>query len=581
MNALLYILPLLVISIIVSIFNKKAGYILFAISSTILLIISIYEYNGVLSFFSIISASVWLLTSIFSIDYDHYGKWLSPLYGLTILGMVLVLYSNNYLLFLAGWEIMTIPAYVAIGLTAKNNRPPFVFMAFGELSTILILTGFVIVKTTSFIYLSTPIPLIVATFGFIIKMGMMPFLVSEWLPIAHGTAPSNFSAILSATMTLMGVYGIMRMTILTQTIPIGFPLVLVAIGSFSVFFGALYGYVNENTKGILAFSTIENNGAILVALSLYMVAKQLSITSIEHISLITVILYSFAHSIAKTGLFLSAGLQEHQSITYSKKIRNVSIGLVLLASSMSGLLPNIGGVASWLLLENLFMFSYVLHNVISILFIATGAIIAMGEGLATALLVRYITYTSIFQNTREQLSKIKKYPILFSGFIVLILGFTLPYLIYPYKNSAIIFGMLTNSVILTQYYNNTFGGISPLYVVLLITIFSLISYLAFGKPKIRKAETWNNGVNEQAEYTAFAMANNIRQMLKKILRPEEEKFLPTYGLDIFWEYLYKLANDIRRFGKIFAETFINSSISWYIIYIILTLIVLIIVVVMG
>ncbi|QXJ29592.1 Hydrogenase-4 component B [Saccharolobus shibatae B12] len=144
MNALLYILPLLVISIIVSIFNKKAGYILFAISSSILLIISIYEYNGVLSFFSIISASVfsiisasvWLLTSIFSIDYDHYGKWLSPLYGLTILGMVLVLYSNNYLLFLAGWEIMTIPAYVAIGLTAKNNRPPFVFMAFGELSTI-------------------------------------------------------------------------------------------------------------------------------------------------------------------------------------------------------------------------------------------------------------------------------------------------------------------------------------------------------------------------------------------------------------------------------------------------------------
>ncbi|ACP55152.1 proton-conducting transporter transmembrane domain-containing protein [Saccharolobus islandicus] len=581
MNTLLYTLPPFLISIIFSIFNKKAGYILTMISSIILLITSIYEYNGVLSFFSIISTSVWILASIFSIEYDHYGKWLSPLYILTILGMAIVLNSDGYLLFLAGWEIMTIPAYVAIGLTAKNNRPPFVFMAFGELSTVLILAGFIIANTTNFNYLPSPVPLIVATFGFIIKMGMMPFLVSEWLPIAHGTAPSNFSAILSATMTLMGVYGILKITILTQTIPIGFSLTIMAIGAFSIFFGALYGYVNENTKGILAFSTIENNGAILVALSLYMISKQLNITSIEHISLITVILYSFAHSVAKTGLFLSSGLQEKQSITYSKKIRNIEIGLTLLASSMSGLLPNIGGVASWLLLENLFMFLYVLHNVISILFIMTGAIIAMGEGLATALLIRYITYTSIFQNTREQLSKIKKYPILLSALIVLILGFTLPYLIYPYKNSTTILGMLTNSVILTQYYNTTFGGISPLYIILLLVAFSIVSYLAFGKPKIRKAETWNNGVNEKEEYTAFAMANNIRQMLKKILRPEEEKFLPTYGLDVFWEYLYKLANSIRRFGKIFAKTLINSSISWYIIYIILTLIVVIIVVVMG
>ncbi|QGA69357.1 proton-conducting transporter membrane subunit [Sulfolobus sp. E11-6] len=581
MNVLLYSLVPFIISIIFSVLDRKIGYISTAISSIILLIVSIYSFSGVLSFFSIISASVWIIASIFSIEYDNYGKWLSPLYTLTILGMVLILNTNNYLLFLAGWEIMTIPSYVAIGLTAKNHRPPFIFMAFGELSTALILFGFLISNTTNFNYLATPIPLIVATFGFMIKMGIMPFLISEWLPIAHGTAPSNLSAILSATMTLMGVFGILKMSFLTTTIPTGFSLTIMSIGAFTVFFGALYGYVNENIKGILAFSTIENNGAILVALGLYMISKQLNLSSIEYISTITVVLYSFAHSLAKTGLFLSAGLQEKQSISYAKKIRNIAIGLSLLASSMSGLLPNIGGVASWLLLENLFMFSYVLHNTISILFIGIGASIAMGEGLATALLIRYITYTSLFKNTKQQLSKIMKYPILSSSFIVLILGFTLPYLIYPYRNTTTIYGMLANSVILTQYYSSTFGGISPLYIILLTLFFSIITYIAFGKPKIRKAEIWNNGVDGQEEYTAFAMANNIRQMLKKILRSEEEKFLPTYGLDVFWEYIYKLANLIRRFGKTFGETFINSSISWYIIYITLALIIMIIVASMG
>ncbi|QPG51193.1 hydrogenase 4 subunit B, partial [Saccharolobus solfataricus] len=216
-----------------------------------------------------------------------------------------------------------------------------------------------------------------------------------------------------------------------------------------------------------------------------------------------------------------------------------------------------------------------------ILFIMTGAFIAMGEGLATALLIRYITYTSLFKNTKQQLSQIMKYPILSSSFIVLILGFTLPYLIYPYRNTATIYGMLANSVILTQYYSTTFGGISPLYIMLLILFFSIITYITFGKPKIRKTEIWNNGVDGQEEYTAFAMANNIRQMLKKLLRPEEEKFLPTYGLDVFWEYIYKLAKLIRRFGKSFGETLINSSISWYIIYITLALIIMIIVATMG
>jgi len=579
------ILTLFSITALVSVFNKKAGYILVAISSAIFLALSIYQYD-VTSMFSIIASTVWLLSSIFSIEYDNYGKWLSPLYSTTILGMVIILESTNYLSFLAGWEIMTVPSYVAIGLVRKEFRPAFVFMAFSEFSTALILSSFIIASsmtgTFEFTNLTSPIPLIIATFGFMIKMGIFPFLVTEWLPIAHGTAPSNLSAVLSATMTLMGVFGIFKMATLTLQIPEIFSVILMGIGAFTVFFGALYAYVNENTKGILGFSTIENNGAILVALSLLMITKQLQMTEIENIATVIVLLYAFAHSLAKTGLFLSAGLQEGQSITYAKKMRNVEIGLVLLASSMSGLLPNLGGVATWSLLQNLFMLSYLLHNVVSTILIASGAIIAMGEGFATAMLVRYINYLSLFRNRKEHLSSVKRIPIILAGALVLILGFTLTYAVYPYSNSGAILGMLSKTLILTTYGQSTFGAISPLYVAILITAFSIVAYIAFGKPRIRKTDTWNNGVNDQEEYTAFGMANNIRLMLRKILRVEEEeqKFLPAYGLDVFWEYMYKLAGAIRKFGRIFARGLINSSISWYIIYIVVALIVALIIAVL-
>jgi Formate hydrogenlyase subunit 3/Multisubunit Na+/H+ antiporter, MnhD subunit len=498
----------------------------------------------------------------------------------TILGITIILESSNYIEFLAGWEIMTIPAYVAIGLIRKEYRPPYIFMAFGELSTALLLASFIIASantnTTSFTQLTSPLPLILATIGFMIKMGILPFMVSEWLPIAHGTAPSNLSSVLSSTMTLMGIYGILKMAELTTDIPIAFPLFISAIGAFSVFFGALYAYVNENTKGILAFSTIENNGAILVSLGLFMFTKQLEISSIENIAFYTVIIYAFAHSIAKAGLFMSAGAQESQAISHTKKLRDLYyvLGLILLTSSMSGLLPNLGGVASWLTLENLFMTSYILHSLLSIIFIATGALVAMGEGFATAALVRYIIYLSLFRVDYRKIDKLLSIPILVSGILVLIFGSVLPYLLYPYKTSVPQLGMLGDSLIVTEYGNAVFGAISPLYVVLLIGVFSLVTYLVFGKPKIRRVKIWNNGVNDQEEYTAFAMSSNIRLMLRKILRTDENKYLPTYGIDIFWEYIYKFSRGAMDFGGKFGRALINSSISWYILYIIIAIIII-------
>jgi hypothetical protein len=150
----------------------------------------------------------------------------------------------------------------------------------------------------------------------------------------------------------------------------------------------------------------------------------------------------------------------------------------------------------------------------------------------------------------------------------------LPYLLYPYKRSLSQLGILGNLLIVTEYSNNIFGAISPLYITLLISMFSLVTYLVFGKPKIRRVKIWNNGVNDQEEYTAFAMSNNIRLMLRKILKPEESGYLPSYGIDIFWEYIYKFSRGARNFGEKFGRALINSSISWYIVYIIIVLIII-------
>lgn len=521
---------------------------------------------------------MWLFSSIFSIFYDNYGRWLSPLFIISILGMSVAFTSNNYVSFLAGWEIMTIGSYAIIGLNKKIDYPAFTFMGFGELSTVLVLAGFLyaynVTGNLEFTSLPTALPLIISTFGFMIKMGIFPFLVTEWLPIAHGNSPANASAILSASMTLVAIYGIVKMALLSPILPI-FGYILMSIGSFSVFFGALYAYVSNHVKGLPAFSTIENNGAILTSIGAYMILPN---STLGYFALYTVIVFAFAHSIAKTGIFLISGSVEGEDLDHIQSIRNKlgKIGGILLTSSMSGLLPNIGGVATWSLLQTLFMEAYAFHSFIPII---VGSIVAMGEGFATGAMIKFISFTQIFKGKEGR--NVKLFVPFLVGLFVLFSG-SLSYVFYPkifiggVQSLGVINGLLIFSKLSPT---KIFGGISPLYVLFLIGIFSVITLAIFGKPKVRRTEVWNNGVKKVESYTAFAFANNIRMMLTKLLRTKIYLHSLETSADIFWEFMYRLSKKYVDFSKSLARSYMNSDIMWYMIYMIIAFIIVSILVV--
>ena len=129
------------VSVAVSIWNRRAGYVALAVSSAILLAGSFINFDYIDSFV-VIASLVWIFSSWFSVSYgEKYGRWLAPMFGSTIFGMVVILLSRNYLEFLAGWETMSVSSYVLIAMNRKNDYPPFVFMAFSELSTVLIVAG--------------------------------------------------------------------------------------------------------------------------------------------------------------------------------------------------------------------------------------------------------------------------------------------------------------------------------------------------------------------------------------------------------------------------------------------------------
>ena len=231
-------------AVIIGIYRRTASYLTIILSSILMAVFTFRQYD-LTSYFSLIAAISWTLISVFSIQYSkNYGRWLTPLFALTVFGMMLILEANNYILLIVGWEIMSIPAYASIGLNRKHYNAAFVFMAFSEISTIFIIIGAVFAfigsgnLSFSFNKLTSDLPLLLIALGAMTKMGITPFMISEWLPIAHGNAPANDSAIFSATMTLMGVFLIVKVMLLSAS-SVYLGLLFMAIGGLSVFFSSL------------------------------------------------------------------------------------------------------------------------------------------------------------------------------------------------------------------------------------------------------------------------------------------------------------------------------------------------------
>ena len=574
----LIVLILFGASVLLSLGNKKAGYIGIIVSSVVMVILEGLQIQ-VTDFFFLIAGVVWTLTSWYSIEYDTYERWLVVLYTLSIFGMALVLLSNNYIQFLAGWEVMSLGGYAIIGLNSRRAGTAFLFSAFSEFSTVLIVAGFAyaysITGTINFTYLGNDIPLLLVSLGFIMKMGLLPFMLSEWLPISHGSAPANASVLLSATMTLMGVYGILKVTLLSPSnMPIG--MFFMGIGAFTVFFAALLAYTAEGTKVLPGFSTIENNGGILVALGLVM-----AITSqYERGFLISIVLlYSLAHSVSKTGLFMISGNSGERvfSRRSSGKDRYDQLGGILVVSSLSGLLPTLGGVAVWMLLESLFMQS-TQFQVLGIFSIIVGSLIALGEGLISGAMIKFISFTQLLKEKRAEKISLSL-PVLSAGILVVSFGVASTLFVsHPFVSGNISLGIPYGFMIVSSLApGTTFGVLTPMFILGLISFFFIVAVLGFGKPNLRRSGIWNGGVSLDSEYTSFAYSNNTRIMLKKILKPFSAETDREDGVkNIFWDSILSLGKFYRSFSRFITYKFMNSSMSWYVAYIIVAFVIVLV-----
>jgi formate hydrogenlyase subunit 3/multisubunit Na+/H+ antiporter MnhD subunit len=280
-----------------------------------------------------------------------------PMLAVLLISIPALLRSSTSLEFFFSWEIITLASCFLIAKGRGAGPHVLTFLLFSLVSAFFLLAGFAGIAalsgTTSLTALVTSGPdatiaFVLLAIGFLIKAGAIG--VHVWLPGAYTEADDDFTAMLSAVVSKVAIFGLLTGTYLAIRSEAALEIAhgMAWVGMLTTIVGALLALRQTDFKRLLAFSSMSQLGYIVTAIALmshlgwvtalYLVANHMMVKGILFLAVAGIILRTGTRDFAGTG-----GLARAMPVTF--------ILVVVALISMSGLPPLMGFGGKWLLLS--------------------------------------------------------------------------------------------------------------------------------------------------------------------------------------------------------------------------------------
>jgi hydrogenase-4 component B len=357
------------------------------------------------------TALVAIPSTIFAMGYltnDRRGATLSALTGLFMASLLMVVVARDPLTFLAGWELMTVvPAATILidaGRQSSARRAAFAYLAMTHIAgagvwlAILTLADAHALSGAGQIARSLELPVLVATLvGFGAKAGLMP--LHSWLPRAHPAAPSHVSAAMSGMMVKVALYGLIRVVFeWAAPVPEWVGLAMLAVGALSAVGGIVYALMQQDLKRLLAFSSIENVGIVVLALGASLAFAHAGNDTWAGIAFVAALFHIVNHALFKAVLFLGAGTFQHAlgHLDTSKmggmlaRMPRSGVAFLIAALAICGVPPLNGFASEWMALQSLLHLATTTTTPIALVAATTAAALAATAALAVLCFVKVV-----------------------------------------------------------------------------------------------------------------------------------------------------------------------------------------------
>jgi hydrogenase-4 component B len=287
-----------------------------------------FRLDALGAFFLAWSLPMTALGSVYAVGYlQPYlsrGRHAGPhfaLLNLVSVSFVLIYTAQNALVFLLGWEIAAVAAWLLVIWDYKNQKIRFAgfnYLVSTHVGLLVLGAAFMLLhgKSSSMDFaafgpiLSAPTPTRAALFlllgvAFALKSAFFP--LHTWLPRAHSAAPAHVSALMSGVIHKAGLFAFLRFTQLMGPPDEWMGWSVLGFGALSAFFGSLYTPAQRDLKRLLGYSSTENVGIVAMGFGVGYLGRAWGLPMLAACGFAGGLLHLFNHAIFKCLLFYAAG----------------------------------------------------------------------------------------------------------------------------------------------------------------------------------------------------------------------------------------------------------------------------------
>ncbi|HEX9510215.1 MAG TPA: proton-conducting transporter membrane subunit [Puia sp.] len=510
-------------------------------------------------------------------------------YVLNHFAMIGIYCVQHTLVFLCAWEIMTIAAFLLV--IFEHEKPETLkaginYFIQSHISVMLLMLAFIwisshtgsydfhaITQYTAHVHPALSFLFFLCVFaGFGIKAGFVPF--HTWLPYAHPAAPSHVSGIMSGVLIKLGIYGILRMLLLTKldyTLA-GYTILIISV--ISGVYGVMLAIIQHNVKKLLAYHSIENIGIIGIGIGLGCLGLGMNNPYLSFAGFSGALLHTLNHSLFKSLLFYTAGTVYQATHTMDieqlggliKKMPRTAALFLIASLAICGLPPFNGFISEFLIYAGLF--NGITANPLSSTVVLVSALFGLVLIGGLAMLCFTKAFGIIFLGTARhpypapifEAGFPRLFPQYIVAFFIIFIGL-LPQLFISLVTSPV--ALLARSQTITA---SSASFVKTLQTVSLTTVAFLlicmaVYWLKWKLTAVRKATvstTWACGyrtTTPRLQYTANSFVRSYRKLIRPFLmmnkREEEIK-------DIFPKPVHSQTHPYDKMEAIFIDIPLRS-----------------------